>query len=104
MCFETEVIILDGDASLSAKSRQLKELDWDKINLEMLNEIDSENIDIKNYIKSEDSKSEDEVGEYFDEKHHEPHFTRQAAGPVLDRTKFEISISSHWRKFGWWLV
>ena len=59
MCFETEVIILDGDASLSAKSRQLKELDWDKINLEMLNEIDSENIDIKNYIKSEDSKSED---------------------------------------------
>ena len=77
MCFETKVIILDGDASLSAKSRQMKELDWDKINLAMLNEIDSENIDLKNSIESEDFKSKDNIVEYFDEKPHKPYFTRQ---------------------------
>ena len=61
----------------------MKELDWDKINLEMLNEIDSENFDIKNDIKSEDSKSEDEVGEYFEKKHHEPYFNRQTQDQCL---------------------
>ena len=84
---------------MSAKSRQLKELDWDKINLEMLNEIDSENFDIKNDIKFEDSKSEDEVGEYFEKKHHEPYFNRQTPGPVFDRSQFEI-YKLHGGSFG----
>ena len=54
----------------------MKVIDWDKLNIAMLNEIHSEE-DLNNEIEDEELKIKDEASDYFNIKHHEPYFIRK---------------------------
>ena len=64
----------------------MKVIDWDKLNIAMLNEIHSEE-DLNNEIEDEELKIKDEASDYFNIKHHEPYFIRKDI--------IEVSVPKH---------